>query len=253
MLRATALSLVLLVSAAVVLPLVGTDAYNKRPAVSRRHSRAWWRRHRARLRRKRLASNNNRRRRENASSGNSSELAYTSSPATDKRADAHKESAPPAFNVVRGVFRLALPSGWAGRAVGGEARYRAFAPDGRPAGDAAVSFLPSSYAGNPGGLMALKNQRRMIGGVSENELRRIVINKMVASGGWVVNDLEREMTGRKVYVVLAQTAGEGGAAPESRVFYFTEVEGRVLSIVTSTPLEFAERMAAEAEKMMASL
>src|SRR3954471_15140470 len=63
MLRAAALSLLILVSVAVMLPLVDSSAHNSgRPTVSRRshmrhrHSRAWWRRYHTRLRRQRAAT-----------------------------------------------------------------------------------------------------------------------------------------------------------------------------------------------------
>ncbi|HYJ48150.1 MAG TPA: hypothetical protein VEV81_16175, partial [Pyrinomonadaceae bacterium] len=60
MLRAAALSLLILVSVAVMLPLVDSSAHNSGRAVAgrrshmrHRHSRAWWRRYRARVRRQR--------------------------------------------------------------------------------------------------------------------------------------------------------------------------------------------------------
>src|SRR5207248_9672572 len=60
MIRAAALALLVLVSVAMMLPLVDSSAHNNRPTASRshhmgHHSRAWWRRHRARLRRLRAA------------------------------------------------------------------------------------------------------------------------------------------------------------------------------------------------------
>src|SRR5918997_4307681 len=64
MLRAAALSLLVLVSVVVMLPTGDSSAHhngrssvsrNRRSHMNRRHSRAWWRRYRARMRRKRAA------------------------------------------------------------------------------------------------------------------------------------------------------------------------------------------------------
>jgi hypothetical protein len=74
-------------------------------------------------------------------------------------------------------------------------------------------------------------------------------------GGWVVNDFEREINGRRVYVVLAQSAGPNDlrAPAQSWTFYFTEVEGRIYNIVSNAPLEFSDRMGLEAERVIATL
>src|SRR3954471_17485419 len=63
MLRAAALSLLILVFVAVMLPLVDSSAHNsatptmgRRSHMRHRHSRAWWRRYRARLHRQRAAA-----------------------------------------------------------------------------------------------------------------------------------------------------------------------------------------------------
>jgi hypothetical protein len=77
-----------------------------------------------------------------------------------------------------------------------------------------------------------------------------VIDKMITAGGWVVNDMERDMDGRKVFVVVAQTpATNDGKAPEQIWnFYFTEVDGRVYSLATSAPRQSSNRVASDAEK-----
>ena len=45
----------------------------------------------------------------------------------------------------------------------------------------------------------------MLAGVPVADLAGIVIDKMVASGGWVVNDFVREVNGNRVFVVTART------------------------------------------------
>jgi hypothetical protein len=80
-----------------------------------------------------------------------------------------------------------------------------------------------------------------------------VIDKMVAGGGWIINDYEREMTGHRVLVVTAQTASDGRSPEKAWNFYFTEINGRIYSLTTNTPLQASDRMALEAEKFIASL
>ncbi|HLA96771.1 MAG TPA: hypothetical protein VK612_13700, partial [Pyrinomonadaceae bacterium] len=55
-----------------------------------------------------------------------------------------------------------------------------------------------------------------------------------------------------VYVVVAQSQGAGGRL-NSRMFYFTEVDGRIYSLATNTGVDSAERIAEESEKVINSL
>lgn len=91
-----------------------------------------------------------------------------------------------------------------------------------------------------------------IGGVPTTSLRREVINQMVREGGWVVNDYQKEISGRTVYVVVAQTQGAGGRV-QSRLFYFTESGGRIYNVATRSSTSSAEQIAEESEKMIDSL
>jgi hypothetical protein len=93
----------------------------------------------------------------------------------------------------------------------------------------------------------------MLGGVSFGELRRIVIDKMITAGGWVTNDYEREVGGRRVFVVTAQTPADGRSPEKAWNYYFTEVNGRIYSLTTEASLQSSERVAAEAERFIASL
>jgi len=101
--------------------------------------------------------------------------------------------------------------------------------------------------------LTLKEQRQMLGGVSFGELRRIVIDKMITAGGWVTNDYEREVGGHHVFVVTAQTPADGRSAEKAWNYYFTEVNGRIYSLTTEASLQSSERVAAEAERFIASL
>jgi hypothetical protein len=111
------------------------------------------------------------------------------------------------------------------------------APDGRAAGTAVISTVKLSGAEAAHAPATPKS--KTVGGMSVTALRRTVIDRMVAEGGWVTNDAVREIQGRRVFVVFAQT-GAPGAPTQSWSFYFTEVDGRVYSLATNTPIEFAE-------------
>jgi hypothetical protein len=256
--RAAVLSILMLISLAVALPLVRSLAFNNRAASTQRHarhhhSRAWWKRHRALLRRKRAAAL----KRNLDLVANRDQHANVSLPGTEKLIT---PNLPPAlggvFTDARGIS-LTLPEGWRNRSsmTDSEMKFQVNAPDGRPAGEASLTPVAPAMAADSVGLQAIKNQRRMIAGVPFTDLRRIVIDKMIAAGGWVVNDVLREIGGRRVFVVLAQTgdASDRHAPPQAWSFYFTEVDGHVYSFTAHAPLEYSDRMAAESEKVMASL
>lgn len=257
MLRAVALSLLVLFSIATLLPLAHSTAQDdgSRSATSqrrkkriRRHSRAWWRRYRSHLRRRRAA----------VAAGLRGE---PDKPSALENSRTDTAIAPKAFyatggtyNDPRGAFSLTMPIGWSNRpmAAGGELKFRVYAPDGRPIGQAALSLIPASASG--GGALSAKARARSLGGVSFAELNRTVIDKMIAANGWVINDLVREINGRRVFIVLAQTAAspDTNVPQQSWTFYFTEMDGRIYSMAVNAPLEFSDRMAQESEQVMAS-
>lgn len=98
-----------------------------------------------------------------------------------------------------------------------------------------------------------REQKRMLAGVPVADLRRIVIDKMVASGGWVVNDFVREVNGSRVFVVTGRTPKDALTPEKAWTFYFTEAGGRVYGLTTESPVEYAERMSTEAERFIESL
>ena len=93
---------------------------------------------------------------------------------------------------------------------------------------------------------------KTVGGVPTSSLRRTVIDQMLREEGWVVNDYQKEIGGRKVFVVVAQSAGKGGVV-QSHLFYFTEAEGQIYRVATSTPDKNLARIEQESEKIIASL
>jgi hypothetical protein len=76
---------------------------------------------------------------------------------------------------------------------------------------------------------------------------------MVAAGGWVTNDYARDVTGSRVFVVTAQTPADSRSPQKSWNFYFTELNGRIYSLTTNTPVQFSDQMTVEAEKYVGSL
>ena len=93
---------------------------------------------------------------------------------------------------------------------------------------------------------------KTLSGVSTSSLRRTVIDRMIRENGWVVNDYQKEVGGKKVYVVVAQSPGAGGMI-QSRMFYFTEVDGSIYSVATNSPVEKSGQIADESEKIVNAL
>jgi hypothetical protein len=143
-----------------------------------------------------------------------------------------------------------LENGWSRlpAAANGEVKFRAAA---NPTDQAKLSVVAMSRP-NPA-YLTQKEQKQMLSGVSFSELRRNVIDKMIAAGGWVSNDFERDVNGRRVFVVSAQTPSDGRSPEKAWNFYFTEVNGRIYSLTTEANAQSADRMAAEAERFIASL
>ena len=98
-----------------------------------------------------------------------------------------------------------------------------------------------------------REEKKMLGGVAVGDLRRMVIDKMAASGGWVVNDFIREVNGNRVFVVTARTPKDALTPEKAWTFYFTEAGGRIYGLTTDAPVEFSERMTSEAERFIQSL
>lgn len=237
MLRTITLSLLMLVTVLSMLPFDRSTAHGIRQNSAsegrqkrqvRRHSRAWWRRYRARQRRRRAAIM------------------------------AHRKAllAPKPRPVATGApstLTTTLPLGWDNETKGNstEMRFRTGTVDGSVPGQAALEVVAQSRP-NPG-YLTMREERRMLAGTAVADLRRIVIDKMITGGGWVVNDYQREMSGYRVFIVMAQTPGDARAAETSWNFYFTELNGRIYSLTTNTPRQYSARMAADAEKFILSL
>lgn len=233
--RTITLSLLILVSVVVMLPFASSTAHGLgRSYVShsryRKHSRAWWRRYRARVRMRREAA---------------VLAAHRNSPLGPVAVSAVSSTVPAA-----GLPKL--PAGWnnATAASNGELRFRTEATASVPT-QGTLAVVARSRP-NPA-YLTQREQRTMLSGVSFSDLRRIAIDKMISTGGWVINDYERQVNGARVFVVIAQTPAEGRTPEKTWNFYFAEVDGKIFSLTLNTPVEFAGQLAGEGEKFISSL
>jgi len=145
-----------------------------------------------------------------------------------------------------------LPTGWNSPTVAnnGEVRFQAESKAVAPS-QAILSVVARSRP-NPA-YVTQREQSRMLSGVSFSDLRRIVIEKMINAGGWVINDYERQVDGARVFVVIAHTPSDGRSSEKSWNFYFAEVEGKIYSLTLNTPTQYSGSLAVEGQKFLASL
>ena len=123
-----------------------------------------------------------------------------------------------------------------------EAQFKVNNSNGEELGSASITVVGAAM-GEDG------NRSKTLSGVSTSSLRRTVIDQMIRENGWVVNDYQKEVGGKKVYVVVAQSLDAVGQT-QSRMFYFTEVDGRIYSVATNSPTEKSGQIADESEKIV---
>ena len=246
--RAIALSLALLIGGAVIIPLAtdSTEAgphhkkHRKHVKRYKKYSKAWWRQYHARQRRLRALRARKRAMR----------LAQL------RRAEAAKAAGTTAAvnapvktpNPVVLPSGQQAPAGWHPAVLSpAELQFRVDNTSGDQVGSASISVV--GPANNSVGDYA---RTKSVGGVSTSSLRREVIDRMIRENGWVVNDYQKDIAGQSVYVVVAQSQSRTGSL-QSRMFYFTEVDGKVYSVATNSPVQEQERLAEESEKVINSL
>lgn len=275
MLRTTAIALILVLSLGVMLPLAN-EAHGIRQSVQvhqrrhrRHHSRAWWRRYRARLRQKRAEAEAFAAHRKtslalpnNVPVGDLSAVGGPGVPVLpENSAGVNTMPAPPAYATAASgqpTYVAPVPQP-AYAASNGQTRPRVVGnltasvktPAAKLPGQMSLSVVALSRP-NPVFLTS-REEKNMLAGVAVADLRRIVIDKMVAAGGWVTNDFVREVNGHRMFVVMARTPGDTLTPEKAWTFYFTEAGGRVYGLTTDSPLEFADRMSNEAERYLETL
>jgi hypothetical protein len=275
MLRTIAISLILVLSLGVMLPLAN-EAHGIRQSVQvqhrrhRRHSRAWWRRYHARMRQRRAAAA------EAFAAHRSASLALPKNIPVGDLSAVGGPAVPVLPENSAGVNTLPAPPAYATAAT---AQPTAIIPAAQPAYSAANGATRPRVVGNlnaavrtpaaklPGQMslsvvalsrpnsvfLTSREEKNMLAGLAVADLRRIVIDKMVAAGGWVTNDFVREVNGHRVFVVMARTPGDTLTPEKAWTFYFTEAGGRIYGLTTDSPLEFADRMSTEAEHYLEML
>ena len=249
--RRIALSLALLASMVVILPLVTSTAHNLRSqymTVSHRyrhHSRAWWRRHHALMRRRQALLA---RRRALMAVRNGMAMPLAS------KAENHV-SQPATLAFPEGFYRdgtvaMPLPNGWSADATrNGVSTFRIAPANGSSEAQATLAIVTAASTPNQA---FGRQQRNMLGGVSFADLRRTLIDKMITAGGWVVNDRQREVGNQRVFEVIAQTPASNGKSEQVWNVYFTEVKGRIYSLTTNTAESSNARITSDAEKFLTS-
>ena len=256
MIRAIALSLALLIGIGVIVPLATDYAeagakkhrkYAKKKKKIKKYSKQWWRQYRARMNRKKSLQARKRSLRlrqirlAKAREENSDAPVKSSKQATQKqvREDTTEAVLPSGENA---------PKTWKkSQSTQAELQFNVSDDNGSALGQASISVVGPTMGGDDNNAKV-----KTVGGVPTTSLRRNVIDRMIKENGWVVNDYQKEIGGKKVYVVIAQSEGAGGRV-QSRVFYFAEADGRIYSVATNAPTDSSERIAEESEKVINSL
>ena len=248
LIRAIALSIALVIGVGVIVPLA-TETTEAGPHHSkykkhrkyRKYSKAWWRQYHRRQRARRALAARRRALRLN-------QLRMAEARKTEKSAASEKKEIVKTSATVEPPSLLPsgeeAPRGWKKvSATPGELKFGVTDSSGQAIGNASISVV--------GPAMGDGSVRNTLGGVPTTSLRREVINRMVSENGWVVNDYQKDVNGKKVYVVVAQS--QNGGRVSSRIFYFTEVDGRIYSVTTTSNPEAADRLSDETEKVINSL
>jgi hypothetical protein len=256
MIRAIVLSIALLVGfgGTIILTTDYTEAgahkprkQKKKKVKYKKYSRAWWRAYRQRVKRQRELAQRRRamRLRQIRASRNKPQNSQTNQTTRTEKNPVVKTNTPALLPSGENA-----PSGWKqGNASSSELNYRVEDDSGAQIGSASISLVGA--AANTEN-QPVNQRTKTVGGVSVNSFRSTVIDRMIKENGWVVNDYQKEIGGKKVYVVVAQSEGAGGVIL-SRTFYFTEVDGRIYSVATTSTTTSTEKITQESEKVIDSL
>ncbi len=257
MLRAVALSIALLFSVGGILPLMSDwTAFTKERVKHKKHkkikkySRLWWKLYRAKIRRKKALLARKRalaRRRAEMAKANP---ANPNNPVTPSvRLRRTSAVAVPSSQAVASPLGSETPNGWRGKSANGnDVEFDVADDEGRNVGNASLSVVGAAVGTDDD---SKSPRNKTVGGVPVSALRRTVIDKMIKEEGWVVNDYQREINGKKIFVVVAQSPGAGQV--KSRIFYFTEADGRIYSLATNAPVDASDRIAKDSEKVLTAL
>jgi hypothetical protein len=245
--RAIALCLGLLLAIGAIIPLATNDVEagprhkrHRKQKHYKKYSKKWWREyHRRQARRRAIAKRARALRLQQLRLAKAAEEAKASG--AQPTAKISKTKTPSAQTLPSGD---PAPAGWsASKASPAELQFRVDNSAGSQVGSASISVV---------GPAAGTSTAKSVGGVATTALRRDVIDRMIKENGWVVNDYQKEIGGQPVYVVVAQSQAKNGAV-QQRMFYFTEVDGKIYNVATASPVNESERLAEESEKVINSL
>lgn len=263
MLRAIALSIALLLAVGTIVPLATdyTEAGPKKHSKDKKkkkkklkkYSKAWWRwYHKMKKRKKAIAARKRALRARQmmlAKKRMVNDLSKSDKTAKplDKKGDVVEKA------VQKDTPKQAVlpsgekaPKGWKkSKVTNSEQGFSVSDDGGNQIGSASLTMVGVA-SGDEGG-----SRVKTVGGVQSGSLRRMVIDRMMKEDGWVVNDYFKDVDGKKVYVVVAQSSK--GAQVVQRYFYFTEIDGKIYNLATSAPSENSDRLARESEKVLNSL
>ena len=250
LIRAIALSVALVIGVGVLIPLATqtTEAgprHSKRYAKHRKYkkySKRWWRQYHARMKKRRALAARRRALR-------LKQLRLAEARKTEKSESQDKKVMVKTSAVEPSLLPSGeeAPRGWKKvSATSGELRFGVSDSSGQNVGSASISVMGPAM-----GETKTIGRNTTLAGVPTTSLRREVINRMINENGWVVNDYQKDVNGQSVYVVVAQS--QNGGRVNSRVFYFTEVEGRIYSVATTSNPDSADRLKEETEKVINSL
>lgn len=256
MIRAIALSLALLLGMGVIVPLATDYAEagakkhrkyaKKKKKKIKKYSKQWWRLYRARMKRKKSLQTRKRalrlRQLRLAKIRQNGETPAKVSKQTQPKEV--KEDNSPSLLPTGDT----APKTWKkSQSTQAELQFNVSDDSGSTLGQASISVVGPAMGADDNNA-----KNKTVGGVPTTSLRRSVIDRMIKENGWVVNDYQKEIGGKKVYVVVAQSESAGGRI-QSRMFYFTEADGRIYSVATNAPTDSQERIAEESEKVINSL
>ena len=264
MLRIIAISLMLLLTVGVMLPFAN-EAHGVRQSSQagmrrhhRYHSRAWWRRYRARLRKKRAAAALAHRQQllgqpQNIPVGELALSALPSVPGLAERVNlvptVATAPAPAPAPVTTSNVAPTTVATTAPKVSDVKTTVKSVAA--KLPGQMNLSVVALSRP-NPVFLTS-REEAKLVGGTNVSEFRRIVIDKMMVAGGWVTNDFVREVNGARIFVVTAHTPKTANSPEKAWTFYFTEADGRIYGLTTDAPVDSADRMSTEAERFINKL
>ncbi|MBV9217210.1 MAG: hypothetical protein JO053_13660 [Acidobacteria bacterium] len=247
--RAIALSVALLIGIGVIVPLAtgNAEAGPRRHRKHRRHykkySKQWWReyhRRQRRLARIRARKRAMRLKQLRLQREHEAQKADPNSSANVAIKAPVKPDAPATLPT-----GAKAPAGWkTAQQSPAELQFRVDNASGDQIGSASIAVV--------GQAVEQGSRDKSVGGIPTTSLRRDVIDKMIRENGWVVNDYQKEIGGQQVYVVVAQSQAKNGQV-QSRMFYFTEVDGKIYSVATNSAASEGERLAEESEKVINSL